>query len=482
MVCKSLVYQWRGGENLSGDSRPVKISDPAALLAHSEAEVEFDARIKQAATAFADTMQLDLSELLATAKQIMQQEMGSDCDAYFSKVVEELIAKAEKRYPEATNASIFAEIAPTIESILGNSENDNQQHSVAFESLQIVVNTGLREPAAQAGESVREWILGLVDDPRARVTGAQQAGEWFSDHLHYLERRAGEAALEAQVEADAIKDVLLDLRSGESAGRKSKPTKRSKEVDPRILQYCRVRFEEVGLRGVCKAIRTIRGQVNAGSDQLRDFWKDLNQVGTEFDTSYLELFKSQQTDPQDDLQDVVRNLLERREELVVLLDRELETKFFGDDGKLLHLLTQGNNVRTTLAKALRDSARVVVLDVMRKVNASCSTMEPEDGSSAPLSKHLQRAIPSLTVCGGAQRLLLVLPEGVDQEHLQQQVLDEADQESTALTVGDADLVACYEAQQLPLSKVAAHLIGHRSDYAKIASRLHTRVDVDWREL
>ena len=44
---------------------------------------------------------------------------------------------------------------------------------------------------------------------------------------------------------------------------------------------------------------------------------------------------------------------------------------------------------------------------------------------------------------------------------------------------DSDLVVCHEGEQLPLIKVAESLIDGRDDYARIASRLHTRIDVQW---
>jgi hypothetical protein len=44
---------------------------------------------------------------------------------------------------------------------------------------------------------------------------------------------------------------------------------------------------------------------------------------------------------------------------------------------------------------------------------------------------------------------------------------------------DGDLIACYEVQRLPLATVAASLIDKRTHCAQIASRLHTRRDVDW---
>ncbi len=52
-------------------------------------------------------------------------------------------------------------------------------------------------------------------------------------------------------------------------------------------------------------------------------------------------------------------------------------------------------------------------------------------------------------------------------------------QATMLFDTDVNLVLCCEMQDLPLSRAAATLVAARPECARIAARLHTRIDVAW---
>ena len=95
---------------------------------------------------------------------------------------------------------------------------------------------------------------------------------------------------------------------------------------------------------------------------------------------------------------------------------------------------------------------------------------------------LDAATPQLLSCGGEQRLLLQMPDGPAATRLQEVVEKDLGQSCTRLGDSDGNLVLCYEAEQLSLPRAAMALIGNRRDFADIAGRLRTRVDVDWTSL
>jgi hypothetical protein len=88
------------------------------------------------------------------------------------------------------------------------------------------------------------------------------------------------------------------------------------------------------------------------------------------------------------------------------------------------------------------------------------------------------ARPRLTDCGGSQHLLAIVPKNSAGSALHDAV-SQLDPPATLVNDSDADLVFCYEVQDLSLSNVAARLIENRSDFVQIAARLHTRMDVAW---
>ena len=63
--------------------------------------------------------------------------------------------------------------------------------------------------------------------------------------------------------------------------------------------------------------------------------------------------------------------------------------------------------------------------------------------------------------------------------LQEAITQQLTPPPTIVSDTDADLVFCYEVQELSLANVAARLIENRNDFVQIAARLHTRSDVAW---
>jgi hypothetical protein len=57
-----------------------------------------------------------------------------------------------------------------------------------------------------------------------------------------------------------------------------------------------------------------------------------------------------------------------------------------------------------------------------------------------------------------------------------------DPPATVVRDTGADLVFCYEVQEILVPHAAARLIGGRGDLVHIAGRLHTRTDVAWTDL
>ena len=90
------------------------------------------------------------------------------------------------------------------------------------------------------------------------------------------------------------------------------------------------------------------------------------------------------------------------------------------------------------------------------------------------------AQPNLLDCGGAKRVLLVVPQGVDAE-APQMIIEKGLKESVSVAYNNvSDIVLCCEVEQMSLPRIAVTLIDGRPDYAEVASRLHTRSDVNWR--
>ncbi|MEX0977611.1 MAG: hypothetical protein WDZ48_02090, partial [Pirellulales bacterium] len=130
-------------------------------------------------------------------------------------------------------------------------------------------------------------------------------------------------------------------------------------------------------------------------------------------------------------------------------------------------------------------ARAEVLGALKQITideALLGTDSTSEGRGERLRVVLDAARAKLADCGGFQRLFAVLPASSAGSALHDALSKQLTPPATVITDTDADLVLCYEQQELSLVHVAARLIDGRSDIVQIAGRLHTRMDVPWSQL
>ncbi|MBM4002160.1 MAG: hypothetical protein FJ295_02570 [Planctomycetes bacterium] len=96
-----------------------------------------------------------------------------------------------------------------------------------------------------------------------------------------------------------------------------------------------------------------------------------------------------------------------------------------------------------------------------------------------LQRLLEKALPRLAACGGARRLMVIAPPDLSTTELSVQLSKLTNDQLTIVQDSIAELVICYELEQIPVDNVLAKLIGTREDILEVARRLHTRIDVPW---
>jgi hypothetical protein len=77
---------------------------------------------------------------------------------------------------------------------------------------------------------------------------------------------------------------------------------------------------------------------------------------------------------------------------------------------------------------------------------------------------------------------VVAPEAIAPLITPQAVAEGGDAQPTVVIDDEADLLVCYEVEELPLPRVAAAVLDQRFQAVEAASRLHTRSDVPWTPL
>jgi hypothetical protein len=238
---------------------------------------------------------------------------------------------------------------------------------------------------------------------------------------------------------------------------------------------------------LCKLLRLISAQVSAAGDQLKDVQRELGRLSREFiDESPWEDANGEEKAPPKVLDEVrltvAGTLRQRMPELAEKVDVQFQSQFLQQHGGLRNVCQKADAMRLTVPTALRSDARAEIIGALKEISIAevlLGSDLTDEQQVERLRVCLEAARPHLTDCGGSQRLLAVLPQSSAGSALQEVVSRKLNPPATAVGDSDADLVFCYEVQELSLSTVAARLIENRSDFVRIAARLHTRMDVAW---
>jgi eukaryotic-like serine/threonine-protein kinase len=167
------------------------------------------------------------------------------------------------------------------------------------------------------------------------------------------------------------------------------------------------------------------------------------------------------------------------------LDQQLQASVLKDAGGLRKLLGQGGDTRNKLPATIRAIARTTVINLMKTMDVATlmfSRGQQVDNVAATLAESIASAQPRLLRCGGAKRLLVMLPNGSTNVQPLKILHEQMNETPSVAQNDDGDFILCFEVEQVSLTQVAVTIIDGRRDYAEFANRFHTRTDVDWSTL
>jgi hypothetical protein len=337
-------------------------------------------------------------------------------------------------------------------------KNELLGQNASDDSLQNRVRNQVASIAATKRGTLRDWLVLLVDAPKARVQGARDAVRCFREILGDLETQTQQAC--AQLE---------DTTDGMGVTNESQI----------VLRYAMTELQGVTFDSVLQIVRALKAEILVCEDHLHELSRRILHLGNEF------------RDPQASTSEVdnelIRSLKEHHLELTKQLDRELTSALVRKQMSLSGLLTANPEVWTNLVTTMRTVAQRLASNVINRMQVS-RMMEAQGNRTgdhlATAADTVRAAESRLLECGGSCRYLLVAPRSASTwPDGWRRPFDEAASVSTSVVAGiDDTLVVCCESQRIPLQNVVTHLVGKRTDLVKVASRLHTRIDVDWPSL
>ncbi len=475
-ICSGRLDDWKGGFEMPTGEKRAKFSDVLTVNNTASDKVSaFDRSVDCLAQDHAATLRFDVDQLCREALQLAEDEMGRDSDAYFA----DLVRQFQKQYPDATGPSAVKSMMDLTDRMLGT-DNPDDQHEQDFLPLQEVINDRLIEVGNERAASLREWVWELVDNSRGHILGARRATKWLAQHMQGQARKAGDRAKSDADEAMAVRRAAADPAKNEEVEELASSSL--------LASYYHLRLSQALLRSVAKMLRRIDElHVAAMASELHGLLRELNLLSERFVAH--PVMEAPQPDGTGALtfQQYVEwlaqtTLSHRSAELGALVEADL----FGEDGGLRTLLASNVAVQTDFADTMRRIAGNVLRNAVREVNVAevvlAATASSQDQESNPLRQSVDAIAPCWTDCGGAKRLLTIVPRSSGSEPMAASLERYLGEPLTVAFDTDGDLVFCYEAEGLDIVDVAWKLVGDRPDLLQVAARLHTRADIDFLSL
>lgn len=465
MLCKALIERWRGARqslpsespadaNAQNEGIPAYLRSPEALLAPLRAAVR---------TAIGSDLELFLGGIAA---QLMKDPAGAS---------------------SAPGDQVLAALIQNATVVLGLARLEGMRDSRQAVELSLVLDEAVSRQSTNLSAQLVRHVAAVADQPGFRIAGAQSRRNRLVGRLRELEQGLVKAQQSCDSDLALASAQVAAALSPPTRGRAAKRSDSNEDPTSLLTRYLQRRIEQMLVNSAQRVVNTLLNDLAQMSERIVGAQRQLNTLSKSFEgaSAWSELLVPPE-DPQDGLlhlQAAVAQELDRRMPTVLdRLENHLIEHLVAPRGGLVQFLTGDGDQLTQLAPDLRSAARSQVVAEIRAVDVARLLVEPIGEAEAPsvtLPHCIKQAWPPLLRCGGAARLMIMLPQSTDESVKPRFHGEEGQPAVTLLTDSDSDVVACFEAQEVSVANVAADLTADSTRYAEVARRLHTRIDVNW---
>ena len=328
--------------------------------------------------------------------------------------------------------------------------------------------------------AVQELISALADQPATGIAGANRAAE-------FLRRLLGELRTKFSAVGDQHRDEAARLTSALQIALSPAVDQRKKAEGPTIeallMGYFMASYHRLQIRKVLQVIHAL-------DDTLADLKRNLASVDRELETLMPEraakvYFDDEEHGPNKTskqthlLQHAARELIAQQGDKVTLrIAADLRDHALATLGGFGAVVLEGKMVLNTIKEPLYQSVRTHVERSLQQIRLT-DLVSLQQQIMAAAGSSVPSETAELLQCGGTARWLLMLPHGSPSESLVNEVSEKI-QCPVAVDYHAAGEVTLFcLGEQIPMTRAAAHLIGHASQFAEIAERIHSRSDVNW---
>jgi hypothetical protein len=373
---------------------------------------------------------------------------------------------------------------------------EGDQHEAHLEIFTTAVEGVAMELAAKAAADVIAWLTAPRDERPPSLLDSERLADRVVGSLQETATTAKRVVRECSEEAERIlhESAQRDETGGRLRRKKRKSAKKAQaDVNDEVVRayrYILVRLRQLVHLAVARAAGVVASRVKTTNQDFRDARRTLKRLAESFeeriDQSTLEVLLDDADEGESSIKAAAaRGVLARLSELVDQLDQQCKTGYLDERKGLTAALRSDPAAVEALETIVAAQSRGLVLAALHGVDLAgvlADELQSSETRRRRLADSLEHDAPPLAKCGGVLRLLLSTPAGAPSDSIEALLAENTETPITKVPGESGRLAICHEVGHIPLPSIAMRIINNRRDYAEIAARLHTRVDVKWPSL
>ena len=493
--CGDVVKLWRDGlrpPRSSGHSSRPAVSGSTVASGMPAAASPLEAEVVDSIIDF----RLAVEDLRHDALDALAGEVGCNAEEYVRQLVDDGSPTASKGRPGKADQgdALLAKINRVL-----HCPDGERADAGLRKSLFARVTAQLAERAAPRAESFVESIRKIVDVPALRIDGAWKLATTAIKLLQQMHKMLTTQPAQGRgTEAPGGKETVA--RDQEQRGKSGLfgwaawPTAADDRRRQFLIGYARDRVQALLSRAVARQIRSIEARLVTLVEQLNSLSQRLVLLSKEFVEE-----EPQKTD--DDgaasapagagpaaryRQMVVEQLELSRDEIACAVEQAIDERVLHGDKGLRRFLDSNCEMHGLLSRRLAATSRCAVRDCLTAIICRYLEASPDSLTAQgqpPLVDLLREELAARgnsTGAGPSERFVIV-PQEADLALVGQR-LASALPNISIVGGPTGNISLCTVRGEVALEQVARELIGGIDAFEVLASRLHTRIDVEWTPL
>lgn len=468
-VASAVVQRWLGDDDAAG-------GDQRRMAMLNKQDDDLDARqnridrlLQQRVDLLVEQEELALDPLLQTMFVMVREELDADPDEYFQA----LLTKEFKRLNQPCDDPVQRSLAvfEFLDQVIGQDSTEMESSEKRGVSLRNEIGPKLRELGEATAQKVIAWILTHLDRDDFCLQRTRELQQAIDRYLRQLEDKARAMAERLQGEVYRHRQKILETNYDGKEARSRDRSKHAANDYDAWIKYAHLQTHGVALLSVCQFAQVLRAKLLDSNLAFKNVEGELKRLANFFD---LEVGNLADTS--------IRAVEPRFHEFLLIAERETHQRICEEYQGLQNLLVCTRDGTMKAAKMLESVCRTVVIRAQTDLSQTTSCASQ---TGAPPGEEIAKALagcrPRLADLGGSRRVSVFFPcSNIDESEIG--LLPTSEGPAGLVPCDVPEVVYCQHVDGTPLRDAARLLVDNRPEYRDVASRLHGRIDVNWREL